>query len=417
MEKTRYRKIYYSQYLIVVLALVIVTGLALLGHWAMKQISYEDQFVIPWAAGRSWLLEGIDPYDDQVIQLARTTLNDVDFRGRLPGAAEFDAPFLNLVFSLPLSLLPYEIARTIWVSLLGLSLAASGFMLLKLSQWKTSSVEKIAIIILLMGWLPALQLVLKGSLIPIILLLILSGIYAILQGKDTLAGFLLALTFASVQSTFLILILFIVWSLFHKRWSVLVAYFSGLAFLWVISLIVLRSWPLSWLAVLLRNYSDFSWIHTPLMDLAGLLPGISNYLSIALHGFFGIYLLVIWIASLRPTVKNNAWYFLAIINIAFLFQVENAGNTLLLTLPALFFVFRYWSEKWGLLGRVVSWLILLAVCVIPWFTAEIPSVFAGNVAFKGWIIGLPILAAVGMSLVRWWALKTPNMAYSDLTKY
>ena len=67
MEKTRYRKIYYSQYLVVVLALVILIGLALFSHWAMQQVTYEDQFVIPWAAGRAWLLDGTDPYDAQVI--------------------------------------------------------------------------------------------------------------------------------------------------------------------------------------------------------------------------------------------------------------------------------------------------------------------------------------------------------------
>ena len=417
MEKTRYRKIYYSQYLVVVLALVILIGLALFSHWAMQQVTYEDQFVIPWAAGRAWLLDGVDPYDAQVIQFARTTLSQSDFGGRLPAMAELKAPFINLIFSLPLSLLPYEIARTIWVTLLSVSLGASGFILLKLSQWKTSLIEKVLVIALLMAWLPALQLVVMGSLTPIILLLILAGIYAILQGKDTLAGFLLALTFGSIQITFLILFLFIIWSFFHKRWSLLIAYFSGLAFLWVVSLIVLRSWPISWLAVLLETYADFGWINTPLMSLASLLPGISNYLSIALHGGFAIYLLVLWIGTLGTANKNFDWHFFAILNIAYLFQVENPGSTLMLVFPALFFAFRYWSEKWRLAGRVISWLILLAIYFLPWLSAELPNMFTGGLTLTGWIIGLPLFGLVAMSSVRWWALKTPNMSYSDLKKY
>ena len=84
MEKTRYRKIYYSQYLAIILVLISLIGLALLGHWVMQQLTYEDQFVIPWAAGRAWLLEGVDPYDGEVIQLARSTLQGTDFRGQLP---------------------------------------------------------------------------------------------------------------------------------------------------------------------------------------------------------------------------------------------------------------------------------------------------------------------------------------------
>ena len=124
--------------------------------------------------------------------------------------------------------------------ILEVSLAASGYFLLKLSHWKTGLIEKIIIILLMMTWLPSLQLVLEGSLTPLVILLLLAGVYAMLKRKDTLAGFLLALTFGSVQITFLVLTILIVWSIFHKRGALLIAYFSGLAFLWVVSLILLQ---------------------------------------------------------------------------------------------------------------------------------------------------------------------------------
>lgn len=417
MEKTRYRKLFYSQYLAVILALLILGGLAFLGHWAMRQATYEDQFVVPWAAGRAWLLEGTDPYAEEVVQLARTTLYRSDFLGQLPDGATLEAPFINLVFSLPLSLIPYDIARMIWVTLLGACLAFSGIILLKMSQWKTGWIEKVGVIVLVMAWLPSLQSILMGSLMPIVLLLILSGVYALLHNKDTLAGFLLALAFGSIQISFLILFLVIVWALIHRRWSILVAYFSGLGFLFVVSLIVLRTWPMSWLAVNLGIYSDFSWVHTPLMSMAALLPGISNYLSVALHLGIAIYLIVLWASSFSSKIKNFSWHFVAILNIAFLFQIENAGSALILTLPALFLTFRYWSEKWQLVGRVISWLILLAICLVPWFNVDVPSVFVGDVAFTGWTIGLPLFAIFGLSSVRWWALKTPNLPTGELNRY
>ncbi|QRN83730.1 DUF2029 domain-containing protein [Chloroflexota bacterium] len=417
MEKTRYRKIYYSQYLVIVLILVVLTGLAFLGLWAMKQFAYEDQFVIPWAAGRAWLLEGTNPYGDQVIQLARSTLYSSDFMGQLPVSAELTSPFLNLVFSLPLSLLPYEIARTVWVVILAVSLAGSGFLMLKLSQWKTNLVEKIVAILLVAAWLPVLKLVLMGSLTPIIVLLILAAVYAIINEKDTLAGFLLALAFGSIQISFLILLIFVVWSLFHKRWSVLIAYFSGLAFLWVVSLIVLRSWPVSWMAVMLQTYTDFSWIRTPLMALSNILPGISKYLSMILHGGFVIYLLTIWFSTFGSKRKDYTWHFLMLLNLVFFFQIENTSDVLILVFPALFLVFRYWSERWRLLGRIVSWLSLLVIFGLPWFTVEVPSVFTGGVPFTGLIIGLPLFVLLGMSSVHRWAVKTPIMPSSSLNRY
>lgn len=413
MEKTRYRKIYYSQYLAIILVLISLIGLALLGHWVMQQLTYEDQFVIPWAAGRAWLLEGVDPYDGEVIQLARSTLQGTDFRGQLPALTALNSPFLNLVFTLPLSLLPYEIARTVWVVILEVSLAASGYFLLKLSHWKTGLIEKIIIILLMMTWLPSLQLVLEGSLTPLVILLLLAGVYAMLKRKDTLAGFLLALTFGSVQITFLVLTILIVWSIFHKRGALLIAYFSGLAFLWVVSLILLPSWPSGWLGVLLSTYPDFTWIRTPLMDLANFLPGISNYLSIALHVGFAIYLLAIWIASLSTSNKEPTWRLFALLNLAFLFQVEKSANALMLTLPALFLVFRYWSERWHLIGRSISWLILLIICGLPWLRYEIPAVFIGDVPFTILVIGLPLLVVFGMISIRWWAANVPKLAFGE----
>lgn len=411
MKTTRYKRVYYSQYLIVAIAIVLVAGLALLGHWAMKQVAYEDQFVIPWAAGRSWLLEGVNPYDSQVIQLARSTLNASDFQGRFPQIAELSEPVLNLVFSLSLSLVPYEIARTIWVTLLMVSVGLSGFLALKIAKWQTSLPEKIVVIALLMAWLPSLQSVLRGSLAPLVIFLILYGVYAIFNGKDTLAGFLLALTFGSVQISFLLLILLIVWSIIQRRWSVVVAYFSGLAFLWVVSLILLPSWPSGWLGMILNNYFNLDWIQTPLMAVSGLLPGVSRYLSLGLHIGFAIFLVVVWIAALGSRDGVIPWRIVAILNLAFLFQPENPAGQLALTLPALFLAFRYWSERWGLVSRILSWLITLGVFILPWIAADFPLTFASTRPFEGLVIWLPLVTMAALISVRWWALTLPKPAF------
>ncbi len=411
MKTTRYRRTYLSQYLVVILALILIVGLGFLGHWVMRQVPYEDHFVIPWAAGRAWLLEGVSPYDQQVIQLARSALANSVFQGQMPQAAEFTAPVLNLVFSLPLSLLPYEIARTIWVVLLLVSLGGMGFLMLKLSKWKTSLPEKVLVVVLLMTWLPGLQMALMGSTTPIVLALLLFGIYALLSGKDTLAGFLLALTFGSVQITFLILLLLVLWVVFHQRWPILVAYFSGLGFLWIVSLILLPAWPSGWLGAILNNYFNLDWIHTPLMALSEILPGISQYLSLGLHIGFAIYLLVVWIASLNSGEPVVGWRLFAILNLAFLFQPENPVNQLYLTLPALFLAFRFWSERWGIVGRTLSWLILLGAGSLPWLTAEVPLTFTRVNPLTGLVVGLPLVAMAALISVRWWALNLPHLAF------
>jgi hypothetical protein len=373
-------------------------------------VSYEDQFVIPWAAGRSWLLEGLDPYDPQVVQLARRTLNTSDFQGQFPPIAELTEPVLNLVFSLPLSLLPYEIARTIWVTLLMVSVGLSGFLLFKISHWKTSLPEKAVVIVLLMAWLPSLQSVMMGGLAPLMVFLIFYGVYAILKGKDTLAGFLLALTFGSVPITFLILILLIVWSFIKGRWSILIAYFSGLAFLWVVSLILLPGWPSGWLGMVLNNYFNLDWVQTPLMAASELLPGISRFLMIGLHVGAAVFLLVAWIVTLSSREPVAPWRILLLLNLAFLFQPMHPAHQLGFALPALFLAFRYWSERWGLVGRGISWLLTLGILILPWMTADFPLDFSSRLAFEGLVIWVPIVALAALLSVRWWALMLPKIA-------
>jgi hypothetical protein len=286
-----------------------------------------------------------------------------------------------------------------------------GFLMLKLSKWKTSLPEKVLVVVLLMTWLPGLQMALMGSSTPIVLALLLFAIYAILKGNDTLAGFLLALTFGSIQITFLILLLLILWTAFHRRWPILVAYFSGLGFLWIVSLILLPSWPSGWLGVILGNYSNLDWIHTPLMSLSGILPGISQYLSVGLHIGFAIYLLVVWVVSLGPREQAVEWRIFAILNLAFLFQPENPVNQLYLTLPALFLAFKFWSERWGIVGRALSWLILLGVGILPWLVVEYPLTFTSTIPLTELVVALPLVALAALISVRWWALNLPRLAF------
>ena len=410
MKTTRYKRIYYSQYLVVFVAIILLAGLAFLGYWAMQRVGYEDQFVIPWAAGRSWLLEGLSPYDTQAVQLARTTLNESSFQGQFPPIAELTEPVLNLIFSLPLSLLPYELARTIWVTLLMVCVGLSGFLLFKISHWQTSLPEKAIVIVLLMAWLPNLQSVLMGSLAPLMVFLILYGVYAILKGKDTLAGFLLALTFGSVQISFLILFLFVIWALIQGRWSLLAAYFSGLAFLWLVSLILLPAWPSGWLGMILDNFFNLDWIQTPLMAASDLLPGISQYLMIGLHIGFGLFLIISWVITLSSREPLNPWRVFVLLNLAFFFQPMHPANQLLLALPALFLAFQYWSERWGLIGRVFSWVITVSVFALPWILAKFPVVFTSLLTFEGLIIWVPTVSLAALLSVRWWALTVPKIA-------
>ncbi len=409
--RKRYRRVSISQYMVVSLVVLIAVGLGFLSTMLMKQLPFEDHFVIPWAAGRVWLLEGADPYSERVTQLASQTLADTVYQAQLPDKTVLTEPVLNLIFIIPFSLIPYEISRAIWVVVLMVCLGLIVYFSLKLSGWKISTLEYLGIILLIAAWFPGIQTAMMGQVSPIVILLLLVGIYAILKEQDTLAGFLLALTFGSWQISALVLLLLVVWSITRRRWQILIAFFAGLAFLWVITLILLPSWPLDWLGVMIKNYSGFSWIHTPLIYLAKQLPGINNYLSIGLHAGFGIYLLILFITIVNKTGREFTWKILAFLVLVYLFDVQATIHQVFLVLPAIFLVFRFWSERWGKFGHILSLVLILGIAVTSWILAGPQFGLNESIGFGLLIVGLPLFAFTGMISIRWWALKIPRLPF------
>jgi len=100
----RYRRTAVSQYLVVTLILFAIIGVGLLGFLMQTRIPFSDNFVIPWAAGRSWLLEGETPYGNAAIETASEALENSSFKARLPESQGFTQPILSLIFYLPSSL-------------------------------------------------------------------------------------------------------------------------------------------------------------------------------------------------------------------------------------------------------------------------------------------------------------------------
>lgn len=409
--KNRYRRTAASQHLVIGVILTCIIGLGLLSTVIMKKVPFEDHFAIPWAAGRGWLLEGISPYADDVTQIANHTLSESTYQAQLPEIEVLTDPILNLVFILPFSLIPYEISRAIWVTAILLCIGLIGYFGLRLSGWKISFPERIGMIALVVLWFPGIQTIIMGQSSPIIILLILVGISAILSEQDTLAGFVLALTFGSLPTTALILLLILVWSISRRRWSIIASFFFGLAFLFIISLMLLPSWPLDWLGVLLNTYQNWDWVRTPVMDLAALLPGIANYLSIALHAVLGIYLIALWITLLGKSDSEFTWNALALLVVAYLFHIQSSIHQLLIVIPALFLVFRLWSERWRVFGHGLSWLLMLGIVAGSWYFAAPEFAFTDDARFGALIVGLPLLVFAGMVWIRWWALKIPKLPF------
>jgi len=407
----RYHRTAASQYLVVTLIIVSVVGFGLFNLFVMARVPFIDHFAIPWAAGRSWLLGGESPYAPSVYDLANMAIEESGFLAVLPETQTLTLPFLSLLFFLPFSLIPFAISRVIWVTILTISVGLIIYLSIHLAGWKLSLIGNFGVISILIIWLPSASGILSGQLSPIIIAMTLVGIYLLISGQDTSAGFILALTFSSAASVGLVLLILLVWSISQKRWSLLTSFFSGVIFLLVVSWLVLPAWFMDWASVMLNLYDGLDWLNTPLMGLASLLPGIADFFSIFLHAAFLLYGLIILITLKGKSGRVFIYKIFSFFIIVYLVNIQGSIIHLLLVIPAMLMVFRFWSERWKLFGKLLSWGTLFLIGFGSWLLVFSQIDFTTSFDVPLLSIGYPIFVSMGLFWIRWWALRIPAMPY------
>jgi hypothetical protein len=175
----------------------------------------------------------------------------------------------------------------------------------------------------------------------------------------------------------------------------------------------LPSWFLDWASVLVRLDIGWSWIKTPLMVLAALLPGISNPLTIFLHGLFAIFTIIILISLLIQSDQSFVFNIFLLFIVAYFLHLQSSIVFHYFIIPGLLLIFRYWSDRWKHFGFALSWIFLLIGWLGPWlfFFSEISSIEPME---NSWIyIGYPLIAFIGMIWIRWWAVKLPKPSFQS----
>ena len=410
----RYQKTKISQYLILGLILISLAAAGFASMFVMQRVPFEDHFVLNWAAGRAWLLEGINPYDETaILQRAEEAVEGSRFLATLPDETVQLNPLLNLVFYLPFSLIPFQISRMLWVMALTIGVLLISYLSLLIANWKISTTAKIIILLAGLLWIPGIATIITGQLSPIVILLVLVSLYLFLQEQDNAAGFILALTSGSFYITGLVIILFITYAIIKRRWSLITAYGAGLAFLIIVSLLLLPTWPRDWLIIVVENYENLNLVQTPLMTLASLLPGIEDFLSILLHIIFGTFYIFLLIRLRSKSERIFVWNALAVLVVASLLNIRGSAAYLFLLLPAILLVFRFLTERLGLFGRIITWIFIVLLVTIPWYASLPVEMITVSSSLSTMVIWLPILVIIGMNWIRWWAVKIPKLPFES----
>jgi len=403
-------KYYLPSWLRVVLLIALFIFLIVLyvaNYSFVRQSPGGNDFLARWTGAHYWLVEGVNPYDEEVSLAAQTMIYG---RPADPSKGEdiahFVYPLPAMLFFGPFGLLPFPIARAIWMTILEICLVVLGLISLRLARWSPDRFAQAFVILFSILWYHGARSVIIGQFAVIEAVLIAITLLAIQSELDEAAGVALALTIAKPQMSFLIIPFVLIWSIRARRLKI-VGWFLGVVTALIAgSLIALPSWPMGWLGQLL-SYPSYTNLGSPISILSNLLPGGGSTANLILTGLLSLYLLWEWILAAGKEDPWFQWAAALTIVITNLIAFRTATTNFVGMLPALFIIFKTWEDRWGKGGVIASLFALLSLLVGLW--ALFLATVHGNIEDAVMYLPLPILTFVGLLWSRWWVISATRL--------
>ncbi len=362
-----------------------------------------NDFLARWTGAHYWLIEGMNPYDDQVsLEAQRMIYGRPADPSRGEDIAHFVYPLPAMLFFAPFGLLPYTTARALWMTIIEICLPILVFLGLRISRWKPGVPTTALLILFSIFWYHGLRSIIVGQFAVIEAVLIGGGLWLIQREADTLAGILLGLTIAKPQMAFLILPYILIWTIRNKRFQIITSLLITMICLITASLLILPDWPLLWLRQLV-SYPSYTDLGSPISILVSWLPTDVTIIEWVLTGALIAYLLLEWILSLNQNEAAFQWTAALTLAVTNLVAFRTATTNFVVLLPGLIFIFSSWAQRWVRGGLAAVWVISLGLMMGLW--ALFLVTVDGNIEAPIMYLPLPLIVLVGLVWSRWWILQ------------
>jgi Glycosyltransferase family 87 len=386
--------------------LLAIAGLVWACFRFASQFPSSTEFTTGWTAAKLWLEKDLSPYSPELPgEVQRLT-------GHAPSA--FIYPFYSVLFLAPFAGFDYPLAHALWMALGVIAMVVFVGLSLSLSDWRISVLELAVLIIFSLFWYNGARTFAYNQLVVIVGVFILGSIRLVQHKQDAGAGFLLAFAQIRPDLALLLAVFIAIWSLSRRRYQVIIGLLAGLSFLWVISFLLLPDWPLQWIRVLVGSSGRGDWYGSALSLVAFSIPTLKRAISIFLHGVVLVYLAIQWLRLRSNEERPYLWIVTMTLALTTLagFRVD-ASNAIFL-LPALFLIFKIWIDRWGLVGKIVAWFLMIVMAGSSWL-AVLPLIrgTTGQEPVSLFLV-LPTITILGLFWIRWWAIRGARLPYEVL---
>ncbi len=387
------------------LLLMLAAALTAANYRFALEMPGGNDFLPRWVGAHAWLTEGTNPYDPSVSLAAQEMIygRPAD-RERGEDVAHFVYPLPAMIFFAPFGLLPYPLARAVWMTLLELGLPLLALLGVRLARWKPSASVLAGVMLFSTLWYHGVRAVMVGQFAVFEALLLTAALLAIQRRRDVLAGLLLSLALAKPQMAFLLVPYVIVWGVSARRWRLVASVLLFSAAWGGLALLLIPDWPILWLRQVL-DYPGYTALGSPVSIAASALDRGAEAVTAAVTLGLALYLIVEWWLSLGGDDRKFQWAAQLTLVITNLIALRTATTNYVVLVPALCLVAGVWQERWGRrLGVFLAAAVLvLGVGVWALFLVTVE----GNVESALLYLPTPVLTLVGLWWVRWWARREP----------
>ena len=385
------------------LLVAVLVGLGIANYRLALQAPGGNDFLARWVGANQWLVSGRNPYDPQVSLVAQTLIygRPAD-RAAGEDVAHFAYPLFSMLFFGPFGLLPYPLARAVWMTILEVSLPALAIFGMRLGGWRPSVWIQRSLILFSVLWYHGFRAVILGQFAVLEALLITGALLAIQRREDGVAGVLIGLSLAKPQMTVLLLPFVLLWAYASRRFSILIWALGTIAILLGGSLALIPDWPIQWVRQIL-DYTSYTAVGPPVSILAGLIPSAAAAITTVLTGLALLYLILEWVRALGKGDRWFQWTAALTIVMTNLMAVRTATTNYIVILPALILIFSVLAERWGPQANVAILMTLGILFIGIW--ALFLTTVEGNQEHPALYLPVPLLALAGLWWSKWWVVR------------
>ena len=253
-----------------------------------------------------------------------------------------------------------------------------------------------------MLWYHAVRGVINGNAVILISLLITGALLSIKHGRDQLAGLLLALTTIKPHLVVILIPYILIWTIYHKRWQVIVWFSIALALLVGVSLIWMPDWIFQNIWEILK-YPDYNPAGTLAAALTEWFPNLEGVFQWGIASLLGLILLYEWINSQKCRFERFLWISMLTLVISQWIGIQTDPGNFILLFPAVMMIIATVSRKWphiqGWIVSVVLGGLLIGLWVL--FVATIQQSYQ-PIQSPVMFIPLPAFCLLGLYWIKYW---------------